>query len=106
MGMARISVRSTDGALPTEEDQPAVTFLERRHLAAGAFQMDLGNVIDIAQVNSYSWHRRTPAARKCTASGPVMAPIPSSVPLPKLISIWRRHGWKLITVVDTRSKAR
>src|SRR6267142_568868 len=53
----------TDGALPTEEDQPAVNFFWNAGTGGGRFQMDLGNVIDIAT-----------------------------------------HGWKLITVVDTRSK--
>src|SRR2546429_2881859 len=49
----------TDGALPTEEDQPAANFFWNAGTGGGRFQMDFGSVIEIAQVNTYSWHPNT-----------------------------------------------
>lgn len=93
----------TDGALPTEEDQPAVNFFWNAGTGGGRFQMDLGNVIDIAQVNSYSWHPNTrgPQVYRLWASD---GADPNFSAAPKTNIDLATHGWKLITVVDTRSK--
>ena len=48
-----------DGSLPTEEDQPAAIFFWDAGTGGGRFRMDLGSVIEIAQVNTYSWHPST-----------------------------------------------
>jgi hypothetical protein len=93
----------TDGALPTEEDQPAANFFWNAGTGGGRFQMDLGSAIDIAQVNTYSWHpdTRGPQVYRLWASD---GADPHFNPAPKTNIDLATVGWKLITVVDTRSK--
>ncbi|MDX6306533.1 MAG: hypothetical protein QOI77_3502 [Blastocatellia bacterium] len=93
----------TDGALPTEEDQPAANFFWNAGTGGGRFQMDLGNMIEIAQVNTYSWHPNTrgPQVYRLWASDGAAA---NFTPAPKTKVDLAATGWKLITVVDTRSK--
>jgi hypothetical protein len=93
----------TDGALPTEEDQPAANFFWSAGTGGGRFQMDLGSVIEIAQVNTYSWHPNTrgPQVYRLWASDGADA---GFNPAPKTNIDLSKSGWKLITVVDTRSK--
>jgi hypothetical protein len=52
-------VAVTDGALPTNEDEPSANFFFNAGTSGGRFRFDLGKVIEIAQVNSYSWHPNT-----------------------------------------------
>ncbi len=93
----------TDGALPTEEDQPAANFFWNAGTGGGRFQMDLGNVIDITQVNTYSWHPNTrgPQVYRLWASDGTDLKFNSA---PRSNIDPATCGWKLITVVDTRSK--
>lgn len=60
----------TDGNLPGDEDDPAANFFFRAGSFGGRFRMDLGNAIDVAQVNTYSWHSgsRGPQLYKLYAS--------------------------------------
>ena len=92
-----------DGALPTEEDQPAANFFFNAGTGGGRFRMDLGSVIDIAEVNTYSWHPSTrgPQVYKVWASD---GGDPKFNSAPKSNTDPVSCGWKLITVVDTRSK--
>src|SRR5262249_10275723 len=46
----------TDGLLPVHEDQPHANFFFDANTDGGRFLIDLGSLIDVAQVNSYSWH--------------------------------------------------
>src|SRR5467141_380091 len=93
----------TNGALPTDEDQPAANFFWDAGTGGGRFQMDLGSVIDIAQVNTYSWHPNTrgPQVYRLWASDGAAV---NFNPAPKANIDPVNCGWKLITVVDTRSK--
>jgi hypothetical protein len=93
----------TDGAFPTEEDQPAANFFWNAGTGGGRFQMDLGSVVEIAQVNTYSWHPNTrgPQVYRLWASDGGQ---PGFNPTPKTDIDLAKNGWKLITVVDTRSK--
>jgi hypothetical protein len=93
----------TDGVLPTEEDQPAANFFWNAGTGGGRLQMDLGNVIDLAQVNTYSWHPNTrgPQVYRLWASD---GADPKFNPAPKTNLDPAACGWKLIAVVDTRSK--
>jgi len=93
----------TDGALPTEEDQPAANFFWNAGTGGGRLQMDLGSLIEIAQVNTYSWHPNTrgPQVYRLWASD---GTAPNFNPAPRTNIDLDRSGWKLITVVDTRSK--
>lgn len=45
-----------DGRLPTDEDEPAANLFFNAGSSGGRFTMDLGKAIDVAQINSYSWH--------------------------------------------------
>jgi hypothetical protein len=45
-----------DGRLPTDEDEPGANLFFSAGSSGGRFRMDLGKAIDIAQVNTYSWH--------------------------------------------------
>ena len=92
-----------DGAFPTEEDQPAANFFWNAGTGGGRFQMDLGRVIEVAQVNTYSWHPNTrgPQVYRLWASD---GADPKFNATPKTNIDPVTCGWKLITVVDTRSK--
>jgi hypothetical protein len=92
-----------DGALPTEEDQPAANFFWDAGTGGGRFRMDLGSVIEVAQVNTYSWHPNTrgPQVYRLWASDGT-DPKFNAAPKSNIDPV--TCGWKLITVVDTRSK--
>ena len=93
----------TDGALPTEEDQPSANFFFNARTSGGRFRMDLGSVAEVAQVNTYSWHPNT--------RGPqVYILYASDGTDPRFNAEPRGNidpttcGWKLIATVDTRPK--
>lgn len=91
-----------DGRLPSGEDQPAANVYFRAGSSGGRFRMDFGTPIDIAQVNSYSWHpgSRGPQLYKLYAADGAD---------PKLNLDPKRGvdpatcGWKLIALVSTLS---
>jgi hypothetical protein len=92
-----------DGKLPAEEDQPDANFFFASDSQGGRFQVDLGGVIAIKQVNSYSWHPNTrgPQVYKLYASNGKADGFnaqPDSGVNPEKV------GWKLIAKVDTRPK--
>ncbi len=91
----------TDGLLPTDEDQPSANFFFNAGILGGRFRVDLGSVIEITQVSTYSWHPNTrgPQVYKLYASdgtGPEFKAAPAGTTDPTAC------GWKLIAVVDTR----
>jgi hypothetical protein len=92
-----------DGKLPTEEDQPAANLFFNAGGTGGRFQMDLGSVIEIAQINTYSWHPNTrgPQVYLLYASDGVS---PRFTADPKGDLDPTAAGWKLIATVDTRPK--
>jgi hypothetical protein len=51
----------TDGLVPANEDQPRANFFFRDGSHGGRIRLDLGSVIEISQVNTYSWHSNTRA---------------------------------------------
>lgn len=90
-----------DGRLPTEDDQPDRNFFFNARTAGGRLHLDLGNVIEIKQINTYSWHasHRGPQVYQLYASDGTAAefnPRPLSNADPAQV------GWKLIAKVDTR----
>lgn len=91
----------TDGLLPHEEDEPAANYFFNAGTIGGRFSMDLGSVIEIAQVNTYSWHANTrgPQVYKLYASDGTDAKFN---PAPKNTIDPVTCGWKLIATVDTR----
>ncbi|HXT42463.1 MAG TPA: basic secretory protein-like protein [Candidatus Angelobacter sp.] len=90
-----------DGRVPADEDQPAENFFFRAGTDGGRLQLDLGSVIAVKQVNTYSWHTgtRAPQVYKLFAAeggtdGFNAAPKRGTDPL--------SCGWKLVASVDTR----
>lgn len=91
----------TDGLLPTEEDQPKANFSFHSGAAGGRFLLDLGNAIEIKQINTYSWHAgpRGPQVYMLYASDgaePQFCAEPSGDVDPVTC------GWRLLTTIDTR----
>ena len=93
----------TDGVLPTNEDEPEANFFFNAGTVGGRFRMDLGSAIDIAQVNSYSWHPNTrgPQLYKLYASD---GTDPKFDGAPKRPVDPTTCGWKLIATVSTLPK--
>jgi hypothetical protein len=93
----------TDGRLPTKGDQPAANLFFNVGGSGGRFRMDLGSVIEVAQINTYSWHpgARGPQVYLVYASdglGPKFNAQPNGNIDPTTA------GWKLLAIVDTRAK--
>ena len=89
-----------DGLLPTDEDEPGANFYFAARSFGGRFRMDLGSALEIAQVNSYSWH---PSAR-----GPQLYKLyvsdgsePGLDLAPKRGIDPATRGWKFIATVST-----
>jgi hypothetical protein len=93
----------TDGVLPGYEDEPEKNLFFNAGTGGGRFSMDLGSAIEIAQVNTYSWHPNTrgPQVYKVWASDGTDSKFDAA---PKGNMDPVTCGWKLIAVVDTRSK--
>lgn len=93
----------TDGLLPTSEDQPAANLFFNAGGSGGRFRMDLGSVIEVAQINTYSWHPNTrgPQVYLLYASD---GADPKFNAEPKGNTDPTKVGWKLLATVDTRPK--
>ena len=93
----------TDGMLPGEEDEPDANFFFEQGTWGGRFRMDFGSVIEMAQINTYSWHPNTrgPQVYKVygsDGSGENFCGTPKANIDPASC------GWKLIASVDTRTQ--
>ena len=89
-----------DGMLPTSEDEPGVSVFFNARSFGGRFRIDLGKLIEIAQVNSYSWHTsaRGPQLYKLYASDGSEAGLDLA---PKRGVDPTTCGWKFIATVST-----
>jgi hypothetical protein len=92
----------TDGILPASDDQPRRNFFIAPGSGGARLLMDLGKVMDVAQINSYSWHpgSRGPQVYRVwvsDGSGPNFNEAPKANIDP------RSCGWKVLATVDTRS---
>ena len=92
----------TDGRLPRDEDEPAANVFFRAGSSGGRFRMDFGAPIDIAQVNTYSWHPNTrgPQLYKLYAADGSETNLNLD---PKRGVDPAASGWKLIALVSTLS---
>ena len=93
----------TDGLLPGSEDDPAHNFFFNANSDGGRILIDLGSAIEIAQVNTYSWHAdsRGPQVYNLyvgDGSGAGFNARPGDKTDPSAV------GWKLMATVDTRPK--
>ena len=94
----------TDGLLPAKEGEPKSNFFFASGSAGGRVRMDFGGVIEIKQINTYSWHPSNGAvqvymlyASDGAEPGFNAEPDANTDPI--------NCGWKLITTVDTRRVA-
>jgi hypothetical protein len=93
----------TDGLLPRDEDEPGANFFFNAGTSGGRFALDLGSAIDVAQVNTYSWHPNTRGPQIYTlyasdGTDPKFNPAPKSGVDPTTC------GWKRLAAVDTMPK--
>ena len=89
-----------DGRLPSDEDEPGANCFFRAGSTGGRFRMDFATPIDIAQVNTYSWHpnSRGPQLYKLYAAD---GSDPQFNADPKRGVDPATCGWKLIALVST-----
>ena len=92
-----------DGLLPRDEDEPGANFFFDAGTAGGRFRMDLGAVIDIAQINTYSWHPNTRGPQIYTlyasdGAASTFNAAPKSGVDPATV------GWTRVAAVDTAPK--
>lgn len=92
-----------DGQVATEEDQPGECFFFNAGTDGGRIAVDLGSVIEIKQVNTYSWHpgTRGPQVYVLYASEGVGDTFNAQ---PKRGTDPQACGWKLLAKVDSRPK--
>jgi hypothetical protein len=93
-----------DGAVPTEEDQPAENFFFNAGTDGGRIVVDLGSTLDLKQVNTYSWHpnTRAPQLYKLYASDGHAEKFNGK---PNRATDPEKCGWRLVAKVDTRPKS-
>ena len=93
--------RLNDGALPGSADDPRANFFFRAGNDGGRVAADLGSVIEIKQVNTYSWHReaRGPQVYRLYFSDGKSAEFNAQ---PKRDVDPLKAGWKLVATVDAR----
>ncbi len=93
-----------DGAVPTEEDQPAENFFFNAGTDGGRVVVDLGRSLELKQVNTYSWHPNTrgPQVYKLYASDGQAEKFNGK---PNRATDPEKCGWKLLAKVDTRPKS-
>lgn len=89
-----------DGRLPTDEDEPGANVFFSAGSSGGRFRMDFGRAIEIAQVNSYSWHpnSRGPQLYKLYAAEGSETNLDLD---PKRGVDPATRGWKFIATVNT-----
>jgi len=90
----------TDGILPTDEDEPAANFFFNAGTSGGRVRLDLGSILELAQVNTYSWHPNTrgPQLYKLYASN---GADPKFNGEPKRSVDPATCGWNFIVTVST-----
>ena len=91
----------TDGLLPAKADEPKSNFYFASGSGGGRVRMDFGEVIEIKQVNSYSWHSGTGAPQVYLLYASDGGEIGFNAE-PNANTDPNSCGWKLITTVDTR----
>lgn len=91
----------TDGLLPREEDEPGSNFFFNAGTSGGSFRFDLGSVLAVSQVNTYSWHPNTrgPQVYSVYGSDGAAAGFDAA---PKGDADPAKSGWTWIASIDTR----
>lgn len=91
----------TDGVLPTNEDQPSANVFFRANSWGGRIRIDLGSVIEVDAIRTFSWHpgSRAPQLYKVYASD---GSAPGFDATPSVKARLGDHGWVSLAFVDTR----
>ena len=91
-----------DGRLPQDEDEPGSNVYFRAGSSGGRFRMDFTTPLDVARVNTYSWH---PSSR-----GPQLYKLYAATGDESNLNLDPKRGvdpsttgWKLIALVSTLS---
>lgn len=92
-----------DDKLPEDADQPSANFFFRPAKDGGRLLVDLGAVIDIRQINTYSWHPGARGPQVYRLYGSDGRSDGSNARPGKGIDP-EKCGWVFIANVDTRSK--
>jgi Peptidase of plants and bacteria len=92
-----------DGKLPTNQDEPSANFFFNAGTEGGRLVIDLARIIDVKQVNTYSWHTDTRAPQVYRLYGSDGAAAEFNAAPGKDIDP-EKVGWKQIANVDTRPK--
>jgi hypothetical protein len=92
-----------DGRVPLNDDAPRRNFFFRPGTDGGRIRIDLGRLISVKQVSSYSWHTgaRAPQVYELYAADGTAADFQ---PEPKKGTDPASTGWTRIASVDTRPK--
>ena len=90
-----------DGKVPGENDQPSENLFFNAGSDGGRIAADLGALVEVKQINTYSWHpgARAPQVYTLYASDGAAAAFNAE---PKRGIDPTTCGWKLLAVVDTR----
>ena len=89
-----------DGRLPQDEDEPGGNVFFRAGSTGGRFRMDFSTPIDIAQINSYSWHPNSRGPQLYKLYGADGSETSLNLD-PKRGIDPASCGWKLIALVST-----
>jgi hypothetical protein len=90
-----------DGRGPANADD-GNSFSLFHHWLYGRIKMDLGRVVDISQINTYSWHKSTRGPQVYRVFGSD-GTAPGFNPSPGRGADPAGCGWSLIAFVDTRT---
>ncbi|MDB6080222.1 MAG: basic secretory protein, partial [Akkermansiaceae bacterium] len=92
-----------DGEIPKGEDDPKGSFFFADSSEGGRFSVDLGSVITVKSVDTYSWHGggRAPQLYRLWAANGKDAAFDAA---PKKGTDPKTVGWTLVATVDTRPK--
>jgi hypothetical protein len=93
-----------DGRLPGEADDPAENFFFDAGSPGGRIQVDLKSIIEIREVNTYSWHPNTrgPQVYKLYAADGTATNFNAA---PKNDTLPENCGWTFVAGVDTRPES-
>lgn len=97
--------RLNDGRVASDEDEPSASFFFNAGTDGGRLLVDLGDTIEIKQINTYSWHSNTrgPQVYRLYASD---GKADGFAAQPKKGTDLAKTGWEHVAAVDTRPNER
>jgi hypothetical protein len=92
-----------DGLTPTVEDEPGANLFFAANTWGGRIRFDLGEIKDVTEIRSYSWHPDSRAPQVYYVYGSD-GTSPTFDPVPGTKKDLAACGWNQIAFVDTRPK--